>query len=94
MANTQKKEASIAGSKSVILTSIICAVLLIGVIAWAVVTKSANSMRNQVAMTVGEHEISGVEFEYQYNESIMSFQQEYSDVVSYLGVDFESDLST
>ncbi len=94
MANTQKKESSIAGSKSVILTSIICAVLLIGVIAWAVVTKSANSMRNQVAMTVGEHEISGVEFEYQYKESIMAFQQEYQDVLTYLGVDFESDLGS
>lgn len=94
MANTQKKESSIAGSKSVILTSIICAVLLIGVIAWAVVTKSANSMRNQVAMTVGEHEISGVEFEYKYKESIMAFQQEYQDVLTYLGVDFESDLGS
>ncbi len=94
MANTQKKESSIAGSKSVILTSIICAVLLIGVIAWAAVTKSANSMRNQVAMTVGEHEISGVEFEYQYKESIMAFQQEYEDVISYLGVDFEGDLGS
>lgn len=94
LANTQKKEASIAGSKAVILTLIICGLLLVGVVAWAVVTKSANSMRNLIAMTVGDHEISGVEFEYQYNDVIMQFREENSDIISYLDVDFEKDLST
>lgn len=94
MANTRKNEASIAGSKSVILTSVICGLILIGVIVWAVATKSANALINKVAMTVGDKEISGVEFEYQYNEAISTFQTTYQDVIQYMGVDFEKDLST
>ena len=93
MANTQKKEASVAGSKSVVLTSIICALLLIGVIVWAAFTKAEKSMRNKIAMTVGDYKISGVEFEYQYKDTISTFQSENSEIISYLGVDFEKDLS-
>lgn len=94
MAKTQKKTASVAGSLSVILTLIICGALLIGVIAWAAVTKSANSMRNVIAMKVGEYEISGAEFEYQYNNAILTFRQDYEDILPYLGVDFDKDLGT
>ena len=93
MANNKKAE-SVAGSKSVILTAVICGILLVAVIAWAAITKSANDMKNLVAMTVGDKEISGAEFEYQYKDSILTFQTEYSDYLSYFGIDFESDLGT
>lgn len=94
MANNKQAESKVAGSKSVILTAVICGIILVGVIVWAAFTKSANDMKNLVAMTVGDKEISGAEFEYQYNESILTFQTEYSDYLSYMGVDFESDLGT
>lgn len=94
MSNKNKTGSAVAGSKSVILTSVLCGVILIGVIVWAVITKSANALINQVAMTVGDKEISGVEMEYQYRDSILQFQNEYSDYISYMGVDFDKDLST
>lgn len=84
----------IAGSMSVILTCIICGVIFLAVIVWAMVTKSANAMSNKVAMTVGDEVVSGVELEYQYKDSILQFQNNYSDIIDILGVDFSADLST
>ncbi len=92
MANNKQTESKVAGSKSVILTAVICGILLLGVIIWAAMTKSANDMKNKVAMTVGEKEISGAEFEYQYKDSILTFQTQFSDIISALGVDFQGDL--
>lgn len=92
MANNKQVESKISGSKSVILTAVICGILLVGVIVWAAFTKSANDIKNKVAMTVGETEISGAEFEYQYKDSILTFQNQYQDYLSAFGVDFEGDL--
>lgn len=92
MANNKQAESKVAGSKSVILTAVICGIILVGVIIWAAMTKSANDMKNKIAMTVGDKEISGAEFEYQYKDSILTFQTQFSDVISALGIDFQGDL--
>ncbi len=92
MANNKKAESVASGSKSVILTAVICGILLVGVIVWAAITKSANDIKNKVAMTVGETEISGAEFEYQYKDAILSFQTQNKDFLAAFGIDFEGDL--
>ena len=92
MAKNVKAESKVSDSKSVILTSVICAVVLIAVIVWAILTKSANSLGNKVAMTVGDIEVSGVELKFEYKDAILEFQNEYGENVSLFGIDFNSDL--
>lgn len=49
---------------------------------------------NQVYAVVDGEKIKRVEFDYRYNEVLNSYYDQYGDMLTYLGADFTSDLST
>lgn len=89
-----KKSAMNKGTLSIILTLCICVAILVGVIIYANIAKTAGALNKLTTMTVGDTKIGGTEFEYKYNETILAFKSNYSDLLSYLDVDFDEDLST
>ncbi len=72
-------------SLAVKITAIVCAVVLIATIALAVVAKVGVFRRNTVVMTVGESEITALEFNYGYYSSLNDFYSQYYYYASYMG---------
>ena len=89
-----KKTASSSFSPAVIITICVAVAILAGVIVWSLIERQNNNPTNKVVMRIGDTEIKGSEYAFYYNNTISTFQEEYSSVISYLGVDFTKDLST
>jgi len=74
-------------SPSIIITLIAAAIILTGVIIWAVFAKQANSLENKVAMKVDDTEVSGLEFQYNYWLKVNEFLNTYGSYASLFGLD-------
>ncbi len=103
LANSKKNQAASAAkrgnsnssfSPAVIITLCVAVAILAAVIVWSVLAKQANSLENKIAMKIDETEISGLEYQFYYQNEISNFQNDYSSYLSILGVDFDEDLNS
>ncbi len=81
-------------SLAVKITAIVCAVVLLASIALAVVAKVGVFRRNTVVMTVGESEITALEFNYGYYSALNDFYSQYYYYLSYIGFDTSTSLKS
>lgn len=86
----QKKKTRIVG-KTVL---IVCAVILILALTWAIMAGSGLLQRGINAVKIGDADITAAEYNYYYLTTIQNFQNTYGDYISYFGLDFTLPLSS
>jgi len=92
MSNKTAKNTDTVWSPMVKIVAIICAVVLLATIALAVVSQLGVFRRNTVVMTVGDSEISALEFNYGYYSTLNEFYSQYYYYLSYIGFDTSTSL--
>lgn len=90
MANTkitQKNYAKERTSPAIIITVIAAAIILIGLIALAVISKTGVFNEKTIAMKVGDKEINAIEYSYYYTTVVNNWTTQYQTYLSALGYD-------
>lgn len=75
--NTTKKKDSV-WSPVVIIVAILCAAVLVGAVALAIVNRSGYFRENTVMMTIGDQEVNQIEFEYYYGAQYQVYNSYFS----------------
>ncbi len=90
MANTkitQKNYAKERTSPAIIITVIAAAIILVGLIALAVISKTGVFNEKTIAMKVGDKEINAIEYSYYYTTVVNNWTTQYQTYLSALGYD-------
>ncbi len=94
MSKTPNKNNDTIWSPMVKIVALVCALVLIASIALAVVAKTGVFRRNTVVMTVGDSEISALEFNHGYYSALNDFYSQYYYYASMIGFDTSTSLKS
>ena len=86
------KKSDTVWSPVVKIVAAVCALVLIASVALAVVAKNGYFRRNTVVMTVGDTEVTAMEYNYAYYSALNTFYSQYYYYASYIGFDLSSPL--